>query len=100
VSGEFIQYCENYQIVAVCFLSHITHLFQSLDVSVFAPLVKVYKKRVYEYNMFGAVNVDKITFLKLIYDARKKAISPHNIASAWRKTGFISFKSSVVLDKL
>jgi hypothetical protein len=41
---EFIQFCENYSIIILYFSPYIIHILQSLDVSVFAPLAKVYKK--------------------------------------------------------
>jgi hypothetical protein len=97
---EFIQFCENQLIIALYLPSYTIHILQLLDVSVFAPLTKAYKKRVYDYNIYGAFNIDKSTFLEFLYEARKKAISDHNIANAFQKIGLYSFNSSVVLEKL
>jgi hypothetical protein len=49
---EFIQFCENHSIIALYLFPYIIHIFQSLDISVFASLVKIYKKRVYDYNIY------------------------------------------------
>jgi hypothetical protein len=80
---KFIQFCENYLIIALYLLAYITHIFQSLDVSVFAPLTKIYKKRVYDYNIYDALNINKSIFLEFLYEARKEAIFDYNIISAF-----------------
>jgi DDE superfamily endonuclease len=100
VCKEFVQYCEDHRIIPLCLPPHSTHILQPLDVSVFAPLAKAYKKRVYDYNMYGAVNVNKTTFLELLYEARLDAFNEHNIASGFRKTGLYPFNPDIVLDNL
>jgi hypothetical protein len=97
---EFIQFCENHSIIALYLPLYTIHILQPLDVSVFAPLAKVYKKRVYDYNMYGALNIDKSIFLKLSYEVRKKAISDYNIASIFQKTGLYPFNPSIIFEKL
>jgi hypothetical protein len=54
-----------------------------LNVSVFAPLIKIYKKRVYDYNIYDTFNVDKPIFLEFFYEIRKKVISDYNIVSVF-----------------
>jgi hypothetical protein len=63
---EFIQFCQNYSIIALYLPSYITHILQPLDISVFAPLIKAYKKQVYDYNIYDAFNIDKSNFLELL----------------------------------
>jgi hypothetical protein len=83
ISKKFIQFCEDHSIIALYFPPYTIHILQSLDVSVFALLAKAYKKRIYDYNIYNAFNVDKSIFLKFLYEVRKEAISDHNIASAF-----------------
>jgi hypothetical protein len=83
VLKEFIQFCEDHLIIALYFSSYIIHIFQSLNISVFVSLIKAYKKRVYDYNMYGTLNINKSIFLEFLYEVRKETISDHNIANAF-----------------
>jgi hypothetical protein len=100
ISKEFIQFCENHSIIALYLPPYIIHIFQSLNVSVFAPLAKIYKKRIYDYNIYNTLNINKSTFLELLYETRKKAISDYNIASAFQKTDLYPFNPSIIFEKL
>ncbi len=100
VSSDFIQYCCDHSIVALCLPPHSTHLLQPLDVGVYGPLSKAYKKCVHHHSRYGAVNVNKIDFLRYYQEARSTAITTHNILSAWRGAGLIPFNPSVVISKL
>jgi hypothetical protein len=99
VFSDFVQYCCDHSIVALCLPSHLTYLLQSLNVEVFEPLSKAYKKCVRLHSRYEAVNVNKIDFLHY-YQARLTAITTQNVLSAWRGAGLISFNSSVVISKL
>jgi hypothetical protein len=68
----FIQFSENHLIIALYLSPHTTHILQPLDASVFAPLTKAYKKRMYDYNMYSTLNINKFTFLELLYEATKE----------------------------
>ncbi len=100
VSSDFIQYCCDHSIVALCLPPHSTHLLQPLDVGVFGPLSKAYKKCVHLHSRYGAVNVNKLDFLRYYQEARSTAITTHNILSAWRGAGLIPFNPSVIISRL
>jgi hypothetical protein len=76
---EFIQFCENHSIIALYFSPYITYILQPLNISVFASLIKIYKKRMYDYNIYNIDNIDKFIFLEFLYEARKKIIFDHDI---------------------
>jgi hypothetical protein len=97
---EFIQFCEDYSIITLYLLPYITHILQSLDVSVFGLLAKIYKKRVYEYNIYDILNINKFTFLKFLYEIRKKIILDHNIISTFQKINLYLFNPSIIFEKL
>ena len=80
--------------------SHSTHLLQPLDVGIFGPLSKAYKRLVSSQSRYGAVTVSKLDFLRFIQVARKQAITTINIMSAWRGAGLIAFSPGHVLGKL
>ena len=100
VSIDFMTYCEQHKIIPLCLPPHSTHLLQPLDVGVFSPLAKAYKKRVANHSRYGAVNVSKIDFLSYIQEARKEAMTIINISSAWRGAGLVPFDPNYVLAKV
>ena len=96
----FIKYYKAYKIVPLCLPPHLTHILQPLDVSVFGPLAKAYKKRLHDIAIYRALAITKKEFLEIYQAARSKAISSSNIASAWRATGLIPYDPSTVLLKI
>lgn len=100
VSLPFIEYCEAHKIVPLCLPPHSTHILQPLDVSIFGPLAKAYKKRLHDTAIYGALAITKKEFLEIYQAARSEAISSSNIASAWRATGLIPYDPSTVLSKI
>ena len=66
ISIEFIKFCEQMKIIALCLSFHLIHLLQSLNVSVFNPLNKTYKKLVSVKFQYGTMNVIKVEFLNYI----------------------------------
>jgi len=70
VSSDFIQYCCDHSIIALCLSPHLTHLLQSLNVEVFNSLTKAYKKLVYEHSYYNTINVSKVNFLHYYQKAK------------------------------
>jgi len=100
VSTDFIQYCCDHSIVALCLPPHSTHLLQPLGVGVFGPLSKAYKKCVHFHSRYEVINVNKLNFLRYYQEARLTAITTQNVLSAWRSAGLIPYNPSVVTSKL
>ena len=100
ISIEFIKFCEQMKIIALCLPPHSTHLLQPLDVGVFSPLNKTYKKLVSANSRYGAMNVTKIEFLDHIQKARKQAMMTTNVMGGWRGAGLIPYDPQHVLSKL
>ena len=89
VSLEFIEYCTQNQIVALCLPPHTTHILQPLDVRIFGPLANAYKLLIEKKCRYrNGWSVDKTA-----------AISPKNILSAWKATGLIPFNPEHVMTK-
>ncbi len=100
VSLEFNEYCTQNQIVALCLLSHTTHILQPLDVRIFGPLANAYKLFIEKKCRYRTGrSVDKTAFLKHYIEAREKAISPKNILSAWIAAGLIPLNPEHVMTK-
>ena len=60
---QFIKYCKAYKIVALCLPSYLTHRLQPLNISVFGPLVKAYKRYLYNSVLYRALSITKLEFL-------------------------------------
>jgi len=100
VSISFIEYCQSHNIIALCLSSHVTHLLQLLNVEIFEPLSKAYKKHIYTHSHFEAVTVIKLNFLFYYQKARSEGFFRQNILSAWQFTGLISYNPDTVISKL
>ena len=97
---QFVEYCEAYKIVPLCLPPYSTHILQPLDVSIFGPLARAYKKRLYDTAIYGALAITKQEFLEIYQAAHSEAISLSNIASTWRVMGLIPYNPSTVLLKI
>ena len=71
-----------------------------MDVGIFGPLSRAYKKRLNDTALYEALAITKQEFLEIYQAARSQAISLTNIASAWRATGLIPYDPSAVLSKI
>ena len=69
ISTEFIKFCNEKNIILLCLPLHTTHILQPLDVSVFGPLSREYKKQLEVVTRFNVYSVDKVDFLKIIQKA-------------------------------
>ena len=96
-SLDFIQYCEEHNIIALCFPPHSTHLLQPLDIGIFNALARLYKQLIQRDAVFGAVRVDNRQFL-LSYQEARKCITK-NISGAWNGAGLIPFHPEKVLNR-
>ena len=100
ISLKFINFCIKNQIVTLCLLFYITHIFQLLDVRIFEPFIQTYKiliERNCQYETSWLVN--KTNFLQHYIEAREKIILHKNILSAWTATGLILYNPKLVMVK-
>ena len=51
-SLDFIQYCEDHNIIALCLPPHSTHLLQPLDIGISSPLARLYKQLIQKTRCF------------------------------------------------
>ncbi len=97
---EFTQYCIDRKILLACFPAHLTHKMQPLDVVVFQPFKHWYGEAVNQAYRTGAFEIDKMEFLHLIPDVRKRTFKKATIKAAFAETGLYPFNPKKVLDKL
>jgi hypothetical protein len=78
--------------------SHSTHVYQGLDVVIFAQLKRHWSVARDEWERRGHT-VDKTNFLAVYAQAHSKALTPENIKAAFRKTGVIPLNPDVVMEE-
>ena len=97
---EFIQYCDDHQIIPFGLPSHLTHLLQPLDVVVFQPLKHYHAKALDLMVRDGLTNITKLEFLACIQGVRKQAFKRSTVISAFKKTGIYPFNPLPILQQL
>ena len=92
----FLEYARQHNISVLCYPSHSTHLYQGLDVVIFAPLKKAWSAARDDHERETGQSVDKKSFLRVYAKAHKKAFTMDNICAAFRKTGVVPFNPDVI----
>ena len=102
VNMQFIEKCDNFRLLLLILPPHSTHRLQPLDVSLFSPLSTYYTNRLNKlmFNSLGLTNISKRTFWSVFLPAWKKAFSPANIASGFRKTGVFPYDPLQILNTI
>lgn len=98
---EIIEYCmqAHVNIHIICLPAHSTHILQPMDVGVFGPLTRAYKKEVSTWCRDPTNGrMSFAAFLLLYHQARNSAITNHNIQKAFEATGLIPINPRIVLD--
>lgn len=100
INMPFLEWCNRNRVLVAVYPPHSTHRLQPLDVSVFGPLGVYYSQELdrFMHSCQGLSSVTKRDFFRLFDPAWKKALSTHNIASGWMKTGLFPFNPLAVLS--
>ncbi|KHN98366.1 transposase [Metarhizium album ARSEF 1941] len=97
---EFVEYCEQHDIIPFALPSHLTHILQPLDVVIFQPLKHYHAKALDIIVRDGVLNITKIEFLACIQAVRKQAFKTTTILTAFRKTGISPYNPQPVIEAL
>jgi hypothetical protein len=102
INMNFINLCDERHILLLVLPPHTTHRLQPLDVACSPPLARYYTNELNKLirHSLGHNDMGKRLFWRLFLPAWTAAMSPHNIASAWAKTGLFPFDPQVVLSKI
>jgi DDE superfamily endonuclease len=95
----FLEYARTHQIEVVAYPSHSTHVYQGLDVAIFATMKQNWSDARDHWERSGKT-VDKTNFLAIYAEAHLKTLSPENIKSAFRKTGVIPLNPDVITEPM
>ena len=94
---EVQQFCRDNNIILCQLPSHTSHKLQPCDVSIFGPLKTAYRNLVEDMCRKGVKTISKQHFTLLYDQARRAALTPSNIKSAWAKVGLYEFDPDRVL---
>jgi hypothetical protein len=83
----FLEYARLHMIVVICYPSHGTHVYQGLDVVIFAVLKKNWSEARDEWERSTGQSINKKNFLAVYGPAHLKTLTCENICAAFWKTG-------------
>ena len=83
---DFLQYACKENIIILCYPSYSTHVYQGLNVVVFAILKHLFIKECNKYKVVTQLAITKNTFLGVLDRAYVKAITPPTVKSTFHKT--------------
>lgn len=96
---SFLEYARDHKIAVLCYPSHATHVYQGLDVVVFAPLKRAIRKQ-RDAHLREGESMDKSNFLTIYGKAHLQAITSALITEAFDKTGVWPFNPAVVTPEM
>lgn len=96
----FLQYAVEHKINVVCYPSHSTHIYQGLDVIIFAVLKRKWTEFHDAFEKETGTVVSKSNFLSVYAKAHTAALTRDNICAAFAKTGVVPYDPSVVTTEM
>lgn len=100
ITVDFVDYCEQNNIIVYCLPANSAHLLQPLDVCLFSPLQHHYSKAVEDYFLTTSISISRDTFYPLFKKARSQAYSLDSIRNVFCTCGIVPLQARSVLEKL
>jgi hypothetical protein len=100
ISLEFQDYCKENKIIALCMLSHSSHLLQPLNIACFALLKRSYSDGISALARNHIHHINKETFLPAFKATYKHTFTKENTRAGFRGAGLVPFNLDAVLSKL
>ncbi|KIJ96205.1 hypothetical protein K443DRAFT_67055, partial [Laccaria amethystina LaAM-08-1] len=92
----FLLLAHLHMVIVICYVAHGTHIYQGLDVVVFAVLKHYLGVERDALLRTTGTAIDKGNFLQIISKAYVTALTPELIKTAFRKTGIWPFNPNVI----
>ncbi|THU89811.1 CENP-B protein, partial [Dendrothele bispora CBS 962.96] len=96
----FLRFARKNRIHVLCYPAHGTHVYQGLDVVIFAVLKQNWTQERDAYYRQTRQRLTKKNFLKIYGEAHIRTLTKENIKTAFRVTGVIPYDPTIVSDKL
>ncbi|KII85726.1 hypothetical protein PLICRDRAFT_145598, partial [Plicaturopsis crispa FD-325 SS-3] len=96
---QFLKYAREHKIIVLCYPAHATHIYQGLDVVIFAVVKRYLNEERDKWMRENAKAIDKTNFLEIYGKAHLRALTPDTIKAAFRKTGVWPFNPDVVPEE-
>lgn len=85
---EFLWRCLEHNIYVLFLPAHTSHVLQPLDLTIFSPLKRAYRKELQNLSsLLDSTPIGKRNFLVCYQKARQESFTPSNIKAGWRTTG-------------
>jgi hypothetical protein len=96
----FLKYARSHQIHVLCYPSHSTHVYQGLDVVVFAVLKTCWSEERDKWEREKGEGITKSNFVTIYGQAHLRALTPDLIRMAFRKTSVWPFDPTVISEQM
>lgn len=97
---EFLQRCEDYNLICFAFEPHLTHLCQPLDGKPFLSYKQHFREENNRIAFLTGQPVGKADFLRYIADVRRRAFNPRIIRESFKDRGIWPPDGSHIIEKL
>ena len=97
---EFLQLCEDYDIIPFCFRPHTTHICQPLDGKPFLAYKQHFRKQNNSISQWGGIPGRKADFLMDIVHVRNKTFNQRIIRNSFKERGIYPPDGSPIVQKL
>jgi hypothetical protein len=85
---DFLWRCLEHNIYVLFLPAHTSHVLQPLDLTIFSPLKRAYRKELHNLSsLLDSTPIGKRNFLVCYQKARQESIISSNIKAGWRTTG-------------
>ena len=91
INFEFVQFCEDYRIIPICFLLHTTHLLQFFYLVIFSLLKRAYLQKVDEFIALGVTGLNKEWFFRIIGEIWLEIYTADHINSTFEAAGLYPY---------
>jgi len=96
----FLEYAHKHCIHVACYPAHTTHIYQGLDVVVFAVLKRCWSEERDKWEREKGEGITKANFITIYGHAHLHALTPDLIRTAFHKTGVWPFNRDVITDSM